>query len=206
MYKFIWEEGGGSSWLTSYLIKCYRYNQRDWKWMLWVYFRNLIVSLSQLSHLLYTKSVFEKVFLFVTECPENCTTFTLLSRLFIEFHCLLFCIYRTPSRCWVATPAPPPCTRRRTRSVWGPTPSRHPWNTPTWTTTTVDSWNLPANGAKIWQWNVLVCNLTQMRRGDQMKAITYISTYSQSSGKKKYMLEVISYLVYYQHVLNSCTY
>lgn len=133
--------------------------------MLWVYFRNLIVSLSQLSHLLYTKSVFEKVFLFVTECPENCTTFTLLSRLFIEFHCLLFCIYRTPSRCWVATQALPPCTRRRTRSVWGPTPSRPPWNTPTWTTTTVDSWNLPANWAKIWQWNVLVCNLTQMRKG-----------------------------------------
>lgn len=71
----------------------------------------------------------------------------------------------TPSRCWVATPAPPPCTRRRTRSVWGPTPSRHPWNTPTWTTTTVDSWNLPANWAKIWQWNVLVSNLTQMRKG-----------------------------------------
>lgn len=71
----------------------------------------------------------------------------------------------TPSRCWVATPVPPPCTRRRTRSVWGPTPSRPPWNTPTWTTTTVDSWNLPANWAKIWQWNVLVSNLTQMRKG-----------------------------------------
>lgn len=147
-----------------------------------------------------------RMFLFITECPENCTTFTLLSRLFIEFHCVLFCIYRTPSRCWVATPALPPCTRRRTQSVWGPTPSRPPWNTPTWTTTTVDSWSLPANWAKIWQWNVLVCNLTQMRRGDQMKAITYISTYIQSSGKKKYMLEVISFLVYYQHVLNSCTY
>lgn len=106
-----------------------------------------------------------RMFLFITECPENCTTFTLLSRLFIEFHCVLFCIYRTPSRCWVATPAPPPCTRRRTRSVWGPTPSRPPWNTPTWTTTTVDSWNLPANWAKIWQWNVLVSNLTQMRKG-----------------------------------------
>lgn len=105
------------------------------------------------------------MFLFITECPENCTTFTLLSRLFIEFHCLLFCIYRTPSQCWVATQALPPCTRRRTRSVWGPTPSRPPWNTPTWTTTTVDSWNLPANWAKIWQWNVLVSNLTQMRKG-----------------------------------------
>lgn len=71
----------------------------------------------------------------------------------------------TPSRCWVATQALPPCTRRRTRSVWGPTPSRPPWNTPTWTTTTVDSWSLPANWAKIWQWNVLVCNLTQMKKG-----------------------------------------
>lgn len=71
----------------------------------------------------------------------------------------------TPSRCWVATQALPPCTRRRTRSVWGPTPSRPPWNTLTWTTTTVDSWNLPANWAKIWQWNVLVSNLTQMRKG-----------------------------------------
>lgn len=30
--------------------------------MLWVYFRNLSVSLSQLSHLLYTKSEFEKGF------------------------------------------------------------------------------------------------------------------------------------------------
>lgn len=108
--------------------------------------------------------VFWEGFFFSWQCPENCTTFTLLSRLFIEFHCVLFCIYRTPSRCWVATPALPPCTRRRTQSVWGPTPSRPPWNTPTWTTTTVDSWNLPANWAKIWQWNVLVCNLTQMRK------------------------------------------